>query len=89
MFMTYYNLAHDQPYSFLYIDGQTNPARFYRRHETLLGIGKKKVVEEEPKEMDDDIFSQAKTKGDPELKMKKPKKEHDVEDLYFGDDPVE
>jgi hypothetical protein len=84
--MTYYNLAHDQPYSFLYIDGQTNPARFYRRHETLLGIGKKKVINEEPKEMDDDIFSQAKTKDNKEMKMKKPKKDEAVKDLYFGGD---
>lgn len=49
-FMEYYNLAHDQPHSFLYIDGQTNPARFYRRHETLLGIGDKKVINEVPRE---------------------------------------
>tara|TARA_Y100001937_G_scaffold81837_1_gene110709 strand:- start:6 stop:422 length:417 start_codon:yes stop_codon:yes gene_type:complete len=85
LFMTYYNLAHDQPYSFLYIDGQTNPARFYRRHETLLGIGKKKVIDEEPKEIDEDIFSQAKSKDNKELKMKKPKKDEAVKDLYFGD----
>ena len=39
--------------------------------------------------MDEDIFSQAKTKSDPELKMKKPKKDDDVKDLYFGDQPVE
>lgn len=49
-FMEYYNLAHDQPHSFLYIDGQQNPARFYRRHETLLGIGDKKMINEVPKE---------------------------------------
>ncbi len=50
LFMEYYNLAHDQPHSFLYIDGQQNPAHFYRRHETLLGIGDKKIVNETPKE---------------------------------------
>ena len=42
-FMMYYNLALDEPYSFLYIDGQSNPARFFRRHETLLGVGEQSV----------------------------------------------
>ena len=84
MFMEYYNLAHDIPYSFLYIDGQTNPARFYRRHETLLGIGKKKVINETPKEIDDDIFSEAKGDGNEEMKMDKPKEDMDVKDLHFG-----
>ena len=85
--MEYYNLAHDQPYSFLYIDGQTNPARFYRRHETLLGIGKKKVVNETPKQIDDDIFSEAKGKTNKELKMDKPKADTETKDLYFGEPP--
>ena len=83
-FMEYYNLAHDKPYSFLYIDGQSNPAKFYRRHETLLGVGNKKVVQESPKEIDSDIFSQAKVKEDKELKMDKPKKDDEVDGLYFG-----
>ena len=87
LFMEYYNLAHDQPYSFLYIDGQTNPARFYRRHETLLGIGKKKVVNETPKQIDDDIFSEAKSKKNKELKMDKPKADTETKDLYFGEPP--
>ena len=88
-FMEYYNLAMNEPYSFLYIDGQSNPARFYRRHETLLGIGKKKVVNEIPKEIDDDIFSEAKGKDKKELKVKKPKQDEEIEDLYFADDPIE
>ena len=83
-FMEYYNLAHDKPYSFLYIDGQSNPAKFFRRHETLLGIGNKKVIQETPKETDSDIFSQAKVKEDKELKMDKPKKDDEVDSLYFG-----
>ena len=45
LFMKYYNYAHDdQPYSFLYIDGQENPCRFYKRHEELIGIGNKPQV---------------------------------------------
>tara|TARA_B100001094_G_C18196316_1_gene811481 strand:- start:10764 stop:11606 length:843 start_codon:yes stop_codon:yes gene_type:complete len=83
-FMEYYNLAHDRPYSFLYIDGQSNPAKFYRRHETLLGVGNNKVVQETPKQMEGDIFSQAKVKEEKELKMDKPKKDDEVDGLYFG-----
>ena len=46
LFMRYYNYAlDDQRYSFLYIDAQDNPARFYRRHEMLIGVGDKPQVE--------------------------------------------
>ena len=45
-FMKYYNYAHhDERYSFLYIDAQENPARFYKRHETLIGIGDKEQID--------------------------------------------
>ena len=44
--MKYYHYAlDDQRYSFLYIDAQDNPARFYRRHEMLIGIGDKPQVD--------------------------------------------
>ena len=46
LFMRYYHYAlDDQRYSFLYIDAQDNPARFYRRHEMLIGVGDKPQVE--------------------------------------------
>ena len=44
-FMKYYNHAHDEPYSFLYISVQENPAKFYKRHEELLGQGGTPVKE--------------------------------------------
>lgn len=42
------------------------------------------MIDEEPKQMDDDIFSEAKGSGSKELKMKKPKKDSDTKELYFG-----
>tara|TARA_R110001599_G_scaffold344122_1_gene567354 strand:- start:192 stop:953 length:762 start_codon:yes stop_codon:yes gene_type:complete len=49
-FLKYYNIAHSEPYQFLYIDGQLNPARFYKSFEELIGIGDQIMVEEpEPK----------------------------------------
>tara|TARA_R110002051_G_scaffold297193_2_gene363452 strand:+ start:1343 stop:2176 length:834 start_codon:yes stop_codon:yes gene_type:complete len=81
LFMEYYHLAHDSPFSFLYIDGQTNPARFYRRHETLLGIGSKKVIDEEVREKEEP-FVDAKGKETKELKMKK-KKKNTTDDMVF------
>lgn len=79
LFMTYYNLAHDSPFSFLYIDAQENPARFYRRHETLLGIGDNKVIQENPKA----VMKPFKDEG--ELKVKNIKKDDDIplDDLVF------
>lgn len=79
LFMTYYNLAHDSPFSFLYIDAQENPARFYRRHETLLGIGDNKVIQENPKA----VMKPFKDEG--ELKVKDVKKNKDIplDDLVF------
>lgn len=38
-FLKYYNIAHSENYSFLYIDAQQNPARFYKSFEELIGIG--------------------------------------------------
>tara|TARA_R110001606_G_scaffold373788_1_gene531284 strand:- start:525 stop:1364 length:840 start_codon:yes stop_codon:yes gene_type:complete len=75
LFMEYYNLAHDSPHSFLYIDGQENPARFYRRHEVLLGIGDKKITTETPREKPKPFktekdFTPEKPEK-PELKMEK------------------
>jgi len=40
-FLRYYNIAHSEPYQFLYIDGQSNPAHFYKSFEELIGIGDK------------------------------------------------
>lgn len=78
LFMTYYNLAHDSPFSFLYIDAQSNPARFYRRHEVLLGIGDKKMTNENPKE------AMKPFKDEGELKIKDVVKDgDDVSDLVF------
>ena len=79
LFMTYYNLAHDTPFSFLYIDAQENPARFYRRHESLLGIGDQKMTQENPKAVMKPF------KDVEELKVKDVKKNKDIplEDLVF------
>ena len=50
--MTYYNYAiNDEPYSFLYIDAQENPATFYLRFETVIGRGDKSEI---PKKSSDD-----------------------------------
>ncbi len=38
-FLKYYNIAHSEPYQFLYIDAQQNPAHFYKSFEELIGIG--------------------------------------------------
>tara|TARA_R110002020_G_scaffold26776_2_gene86603 strand:- start:4862 stop:5626 length:765 start_codon:yes stop_codon:yes gene_type:complete len=38
-FMDYYNIAHEERYSFLYIDVQENPAKFYKNFEELIGEG--------------------------------------------------
>jgi len=43
-FLEYYNYAMNEQYSFLYIDGQTNPANFYLRFETLIGQGDKSLI---------------------------------------------
>jgi len=44
IFMELYNKAiNDQPYSFLYLDMQTNPATAYIRFETKIGEGDKKL----------------------------------------------
>jgi len=55
-FMDYYNFAiNDEPYSFLYIDAQTNPATFYVRFDRVIGRGDKseipkQAVDEDPQE---------------------------------------
>jgi len=79
LFMTYYNLAHDSPFSFLYIDAQENPARFYRRHETLLGIGDQKMIQENPKA----VMKPFKDEGELKVKDVKKDKEIPLEDLVF------
>ena len=44
-FMDYYNYAiNDEPYSFLYIDAQTNPATFYVRFDRVIGRGDKSEI---------------------------------------------
>tara|TARA_R110000823_G_scaffold248945_1_gene372427 strand:+ start:140 stop:931 length:792 start_codon:yes stop_codon:yes gene_type:complete len=42
-FINYYNIVMTEPYQFLYIDAQQNPAHFYRNFEELIGIGDKLV----------------------------------------------
>jgi len=79
LFMTYYNLAHDSPFSFLYIDAQENPARFYRRHETLLGIGDQKMIQENPKA----VMKPFKDEGELKVKDVKKDKEIPLDDLVF------
>ena len=50
-FLKYYNIAHSEPYQFLYIDGQQNPARFYKSFEELIGVGDQIMAQEaEPKQ---------------------------------------
>jgi len=50
-FLKYYNIAHSEAYQFLYIDGQSNPAKFYKSFESLIGIGDQLMVDEaEPKQ---------------------------------------
>jgi len=62
-FLKYYNIAHSSPYSFLYIDAQENPARFYKSFEELIGIGKQLVYKGTiPDENDDEVFSMKKNK---------------------------
>ena len=41
IFMKYYSEAMKEPYSLLYIDAQSNPAKFFVRHERLIGEGDK------------------------------------------------
>jgi len=48
-FMDYYNYAiNDEPYSFLYIDAQTNPATFYVRFDKVIGVGDKSQIPKQP-----------------------------------------
>ena len=42
-FMKYYDIAHSERYSFLYIDVQQNPSHFYKAFSELIGIGDKMV----------------------------------------------
>jgi hypothetical protein len=52
-FIDYYHFAiNSEPYSFLYIDAQQNPARFYNRFETLIGEGSKSLI---PKQEVEDV----------------------------------
>ena len=52
-FLDYYNYCiNSEPYSFLYIDAQQNPANFYNRFETLIGQGDKSLI---PKQKVDDV----------------------------------
>ncbi len=56
-FIKYYNYAiNESPYSFLYIDGQQNPANFYLRFETLIGKGDQSLIPD--KEVEDVPFDE-------------------------------
>jgi len=55
-FLKYYHIAHNEPYSFLYIDAQENPARFYKSFEELIGIGKDLVYKGDIKEEEEEPF---------------------------------
>jgi len=83
-FMEYYNLAHDQPHSFLYIDGQQNPARFYRRHETLLGIGDKKIINEVPRDKPSPFKKEKEFTPANKQKSQEPEKTYEIEN-FRGD----
>ena len=49
--MDHYNYAiNDEPYSFLYIDAQTNPATFYLRFDKVIGRGEKSEIPKQPTE---------------------------------------
>ena len=53
-FLKYYNIAHSEPYQFLYIDGQSNPARFYKSFEDIIGVGDQLLYEGvEPEEKEE------------------------------------
>ena len=57
-FLKYYNYAiNDQPYSFLYIDAQQNPAKFYLRFEKLIGNGENSLIPNS-QETDTEIFDE-------------------------------
>jgi len=63
-FMDYYNIAHSENYSFLYIDAQQNPAKFYKGFEELIGEGSKLLYTGKipnPKD-EDEVFEKKKKK---------------------------
>jgi len=55
-FHKYYDIAHSEPYGFLYIDGQQNPAKFYKSFEELIGIGDKLVYTGSIPQKETDLF---------------------------------
>ena len=59
-FMNYYNIAMSQPYQFLYISAQDNPAKFYLSFTELLGIGDKMVYKGKMPDGEDDMFVKSK-----------------------------
>lgn len=62
-FLEYYNYAmNDAQYSFLYIDAQTNPASFYLRFETLIGMGDKSLIKGNSVPSEEISFDTKKTK---------------------------
>ena len=61
-FMDYYNIAHEEPYGFLYIDAQQNPAHFYKGFEELIGIGSKLIYSGTIPNPDEEVFEDKKKK---------------------------
>ena len=62
-FLEYYNFAiNDQPYSFLYIDAQKNPALFYLRFEEVIGEGDKSLIKSNSEPTEEISFDTKKTK---------------------------
>ena len=57
-FLRYYNIAHSEPYQFLYIDAQKNPAHFYKSFEELIGVGDQLVYKGQMPEEKIDPFNQ-------------------------------
>ena len=59
-FMNYYKIAHAEPYHFLYIDAQHNPAKFYNSFEELIGIGDKMVYTGSIPQDEEELFEKQK-----------------------------
>ena len=58
-FLEYYHYAiNDEPYSFLYIDAQQNPALFYVRFETKIGEGSKSLIPQKGGDVEEISFSE-------------------------------
>tara|TARA_R110000803_G_scaffold11268_6_gene33838 strand:- start:2834 stop:3595 length:762 start_codon:yes stop_codon:yes gene_type:complete len=55
-FNKYYEIAHQERYSFLYIDAQENPAKFYKSFEELIGEGENQIYKGVVPEKEENVF---------------------------------